>query len=274
MSITLCLPDDDRSCFACCPPIRPAGYDHLDWETSLRRLLVDNTERFQTSGPRQEIITGYFCWALGFLDRAGKRIGCLLHPAQNQGRGLRHLTGYGDKCRRESCPQTKVFTGLTAEQRTCLMGLADGLDSFEYSSPKKNLMWAGLSWGSVVMAALTELEQGRPIAPARLREFCPVLTRPDPDGRSYVLGRLIRGRGPRVLIDPDLPARLEALVDRIKARAARVIDSPLPGGTPAHALPFPPALARFINRGLGRARVTGDQGHQFQEMIHREVDRR
>jgi len=271
VSLTLCRPDDDKSCFACCPPIRPVGYDHLDWRSSLQRLLIDNTARFRADGPRQETVTGYFCWALGFLDPAGRQIGCLLHPAQNQGQDLRDLTGYGDKCRRESCPPATAFAALTPEQQSCLLGLAQGLDSFEYASPHKNLMWAGLSWGPAVMAALTELEPGRPLTPARLTELCPVLTRSDPDGRAWLLEQLLAKHGPVVLTRPDLADWLDLLVGRVRDRVMRLIDPPLAARPLAPDPDRPLSLIRFIGRGLGRPRLDRDQADAVREIAFEEL---
>lgn len=30
-------------------------------------------------------ITGFSCWALGYMDNGHKMVGCLLHPGQNGG---------------------------------------------------------------------------------------------------------------------------------------------------------------------------------------------
>ncbi len=263
---TLCRPDHEKSCFACCPPIRPPGYDHLPWRSSLTRLLVDNTARFRKSGPRPEPIVGYFCWGLGFLDASGKRIGCLLHPAQNQGQDLRDLTGYGDKCRRETCPPARTFARLTEEQQQCLLGLVQGLDSFQYSSP--NLLWSVLSWGGKIAAGLADLEGKSVLGGARLRAAYPLLARPDLDGRSWPLERLVDCRGPAVLTRPDLADYLESLVTKIRARVMTVIDPPLARQGAAPDRERPPALIRFISRGLGRPALAQDRLSVIREIIN------
>src|SRR5574340_715142 len=95
---TLCAPTPELACFGCCPPIRPAHYDPLDFARSLRRELVENRRRLLEEGPRYRPIVGYSCWGLGFLDAQGRRAGCLLHPFHNDGSELRSLIDYGDKC--------------------------------------------------------------------------------------------------------------------------------------------------------------------------------
>jgi hypothetical protein len=145
---SLCAPHTDVSCFACCPPIRPPGYDALDFVSSLRREFVDNRERYLREGARHQPVIGFSCWALGFLDAAGRRIGCLLHPGQNDGCDLRHLIDYGDKCRRENCLAARVFTRLGDTGQAFWLPLAHGLNSFAYSSPRANPLFHLLQWES------------------------------------------------------------------------------------------------------------------------------
>ena len=146
---TLCNPTPDVLCFGCCPPIRPPHYDPLDYIATLRREFADNRQRFCIQGPNQGPIVGFSCWALGFLDAAGRRIGCLLHPEQHQGRDLRNVTGYGDKCRRERCLAARVFAALTPLTQSFWLEPAVGLDSFRFSSARANPLFHlayGRSW--------------------------------------------------------------------------------------------------------------------------------
>lgn len=92
---TLCVPDARRSCFACCPPIRPAGYEHIQYRNMVMRMLRENTRDFAAGGGG--LITGFSCWALGYLDEDFRQVGCLLHPARNHGQDLRYRVGYEEK---------------------------------------------------------------------------------------------------------------------------------------------------------------------------------
>ena len=75
---TLCFPDHEKTCFACCPPIRPAGYEHIRYKNIIRRMLRENNEDFLQTKMEIIPITGFSCWALGYLDKSHKLVGCLL----------------------------------------------------------------------------------------------------------------------------------------------------------------------------------------------------
>jgi len=47
---TLCLPDTEKNCFACCPPIRPAGHEHLQHTGIVKRMVRENTWAFAGKG--------------------------------------------------------------------------------------------------------------------------------------------------------------------------------------------------------------------------------
>jgi hypothetical protein len=149
--ISLCAPTPEITCFGCCPPIRPAHYDPLKYAGSLRREFAENRQRFLREGPAHRPIIGYSCWALGFLDAHGSKVGCMLHPEQNAGKDLRGLIGYGNKCRRESCPPAQVFSQMSAEAQEFWVTLAKGLNSFHYSSPGANPLFHILHWGKELL---------------------------------------------------------------------------------------------------------------------------
>jgi hypothetical protein len=150
----LCNPIPEITCFGCCPPIRPAHYDPLDYVGSLRREFIDNRRRILKEGARRSPIVGYSCWALGFLDKEGKKIGCLLHPGQNGGRDLRFLIDYGNKCSRESCFPARMFERLPPEGQVFWLEPAKGLNAFLFSSRKGNPLFHLLPWGPEVLEEL------------------------------------------------------------------------------------------------------------------------
>jgi hypothetical protein len=158
---TLCFPDHQKSCFACCPPIRQAGYEHIEHRNIIERMLRDNTRLFKNPGGKFVPITGFSCWALGYLDSKYRLIGCMLHPIQNNGIDLRYRTGYGEKCRRETCPEEKVFSLLDEEEQKFWLRLAEGLDSFSYSSRKSNPLFNMLGWGSDLLRIIARKENGK-----------------------------------------------------------------------------------------------------------------
>ncbi|SFM39982.1 hypothetical protein [Thermodesulforhabdus norvegica] len=159
--ITLCSPSEDLSCFGCCPPIRPAGYDHLAYVRILKREFRENRRRLPENIARRKPITGFSCWALGYLDSRFLRIGCMLHPKANGGEDLRHITGYGAKCARESCLQAGIFDRLSHEQKTFWLEPSQGLSPFFYSSPEANPLFHLLFWHEEVLGLFYEYATAR-----------------------------------------------------------------------------------------------------------------
>ena len=50
MTVSLCFPDEEKSCFACCPPIRAAGYEHIEYKNFINRAAEkagDDTHRLK-----------------------------------------------------------------------------------------------------------------------------------------------------------------------------------------------------------------------------------
>ncbi|MEA1923875.1 MAG: hypothetical protein U9N63_14630 [Pseudomonadota bacterium] len=137
---SLCFPDQEKSCFYCCPPIRDPEADPLDAIDEKIQLLRKNRKELQKNLDNPHEISGEECWGLGFLDDQEKQAGCLLHPLRHQGRDLRHLTGYQFKCANALCREALVFAELSeVEQKFCLT-LCRNMDSIHYSSRRNPLM--------------------------------------------------------------------------------------------------------------------------------------
>ncbi|MBN2231616.1 MAG: hypothetical protein JW781_02190 [Deltaproteobacteria bacterium] len=159
---TLCFPDGDKSCFFCCPPIRPAGADPLDGMEERRRLLRRHRHELEYNLTHAGEIDGHRCWGLGFLDDDERLAGCLLHPAANGGRDLRDATGYRLKCATSRCREAEIFARLTTPQQDFFLDLAAGLDSFHYSSRRANPLMKILPWDRPVLEAIYREEGGNP----------------------------------------------------------------------------------------------------------------
>lgn len=159
-NLSLCHPDEQKSCFACCPPIRPAGYEHIQYKNIIKRELRENSRVFKKDEETIRPITGFNCWALGYLDGNFKRIGCLLHPRRNKGIDLRFRIDYGEKCHRESCVEEKIFSQLDDFVKKFWLNIANGLDSFTYSSRKENPLFKMLGWGGDLLHVIASEEEG------------------------------------------------------------------------------------------------------------------
>jgi hypothetical protein len=135
--VHLCQPDGRKSCGACC-----GLYNYQDHSRAyLQNLLAKRTElyasfsgrfhleeykkeesSFETSPKLLEAICN--CEFLGFLDPEKRRIGCLLHPSQNQGEELRYHSYYGPAlCAGHFCPSYSHLT--VAEQKAVVAVLDD-----------------------------------------------------------------------------------------------------------------------------------------------------
>jgi hypothetical protein len=115
----LCQPDSGKSCAACCglynyaDSSRRSLIGRLRSRTRRFRLMTEiqgGLERYreetlaeEDGSKRYEVI--YCCEYLGFLDEQERRVGCLLHPAQNSGLDRRGRSFYGQElCAGHLCP--------------------------------------------------------------------------------------------------------------------------------------------------------------------------
>lgn len=268
----LCAPTPNVSCFGCCPPIRPPHYDPLDYVGFLKREFAENRRRFLETGPRSQPIVGFSCWALGLLDPRGETIGCLLHPAQNQGEDLRHLVGYDAKCRRESCRPARVFAQLSSAAQAFWLEPASGLNSFYFSSRRANPLFHILGWGVKVLDLLrtealangwtvTELLSRRPFVTAGQWK---------PQAHCWLFGlaleRESRGR--------SSPQPLPQVCEKLWKEALAMAEvQALAANTPAlvfsHHLPMPEDFNDFIRLGLARRKTTLEHARQIDRELRR-----
>jgi hypothetical protein len=200
---TLCAPDQEKSCFGCCPPIRPPGYEHLQYTNEIKRVLRENTASLRREEKSVSPITGFSCWALGYLDGCFKRIGCLLHPSQNEGEDLRYRVNFDDKCARESCVEAGIFAHLSSEARSFWLRLCEGLDSFSYSSRTLNPLFRILGWGGPLLNLVAMAEKERDLRTESILEtYSFFKTTVSPRANAYLL---------KAIIDSD---NLDLLKDR------------------------------------------------------------
>jgi hypothetical protein len=190
--MTLCFPDREKTCFACCPPIRPPGYEHIQYENMVKRILRENTNAYLGGMQKSRAITGFSCWGLGYLDHSYRLIGCLLHPAQNSGLDLRDKVQYGDKCSREICPEAGVFLELDRDARKFWLGLTRGLEAFRYSSRRHNPLFQLLNWGSAILRRIAS--EARETVISRdtfFTDFPFFQSAVNPRAHAYILRRIL-----------------------------------------------------------------------------------
>ena len=269
--ITLCAPDNEKSCFACCPPIRPKGYEHIQYRNIIKRMLRDNTQAFDPAQNSVKPITGFSCWALGYVDKEFKKVGCLLHPARHNGRDLRYRTGYGEKCRRESCPQSITFLGLSKEAQEFFLHLTSGLDSFEYSSRKYNPLFSLLGWGTKILEKVAGRSKTNPLDRDTFFSRYPVLvTIPDPRASRYLLEPIVDNLGIDILENKQFSFVFQ---NYFKNTVEELSDLGLPvGHTFTHQLGMGEPFQDLLRLGAGIRKIDKDKALILKEKVDRDLE--
>lgn len=246
--LLLCAPDERLSCFACCPPIRPPGYDHADHRSSLTRLLSENRTAYLKGQLPDRAMTGYWCAGLGFLDANGQRVGCLLHPAMNQGQDLRGPTGYAEKCARESCAEARSFARLEPQAQNRLIDLCAGMDPFTFSSRALNPVMNLLGMGPSVAKAAASL-QGLSVEELHSWPWLESLSM----AMGWLVAAMVDRQGPELLREPELAGQVKEAAREI--RQALSPQPPINSGQPLHVLMEDETQARFWRALLKRSRA-------------------
>jgi hypothetical protein len=255
---TLCSPDDEKSCFACCPPIRPPGYEHSHYTNEIKRILRENTASLRKEEKCVSPITGFSCWALGYLDGGFKRIGCLLHPSQNGGEDLRYRVDYGDKCARESCVEAGIFRLLSPESGAFWLSLSQGLDSFSYSSRTVNPLFRILGWGAPVLNLVAMAEKETHLRGDSILELYSFFKIPlSPRANAYLLRVLINSETLDLLKNPRFMGRFEEFSNRLSKDLS--LQVPSSSAAPyVHSLSMETDFLDFL-RLAARIKRAGDQ---------------
>jgi hypothetical protein len=268
---TLCAPDDEKSCFACCPPIRPPGYEHIQYANEIKRVLRENTASLRSEEKAMMPITGFSCWALGYLAGGFKRIGCLLHPSQNNGEDLRDRVDYGDKCSRETCVEAGIFAHLPPEARAFWLRLSDGLDSFSYSSRTMNPLFRVLGWGGTVLHLVAVAErQGDLRRDSILETYLFFKTALSPRANAYLLKTVIDPENSHLLKDSCFRERFEDF----SIRLSREVPLQLLGRSTApyvHLLPMDPDFLDFIRLSGRTAKADQEEAQSLKEFVDHEL---
>lgn len=270
---TLCFPDGRKTCFACCPPIRPATYEHIQFKNMIRRVLRENTASFDRQDRSVIPIRGYSCWALGYLDRTCKTIGCLVHPALNRGVDLRFRIAYGDKCRRESCPEALIFSRLDAREKTFWLRLADGLDSFSYSSRKANPLLDLLGWGSCLLGLVPSVEAPRTFTGESFFAAYPFFsTKVKPRANAYLINHLVRRENLHILQEECFREEFERFSARIEDLLTRLRPHQGTAEPYVHRLPVDPDFLNLLRLSAHVPRLSLEGVLRLKDLVDKELD--
>lgn len=268
---TLCFPDTEKSCFACCPPIRPAGYEHIQHKSIVKRILRENTLLFADKKEWISPITGFSCWALGYLDKRYRLVGCLLHPAQNGGADLRYRVDYGDKCRRETCPESNIFLDLGINERRFWIRLVDGLDSFAYSSNKNNPLFKMMGWGPEILRLVASHEDRNTFSKESFFRAYPFFsTKLHPRANAYLLNKLVRMENIALLKAESFRGRFKTFSAEISGRLRQTARQ-MPNATHTHLLTLDPYFLDFLRLSVGLTKIHLEEAVRLKKIVHKAI---
>jgi hypothetical protein len=268
---SLCYPDGEKTCFACCPPIRPSGYEHLQHQNIVKRILRENTRAFTLEDESIRPITGFGCWALGYLDPRCTLVGCLLHPARNEGVDLRRRVAYGNKCRREGCLEAGTFQELAPAEKRFWLHLSDGLNSFCYSSRSRNPIFRMLGWGVNALRVTAHHTEGTALSRKTFFQTYPFFgTTLHPAGHAYLLYQAIKDGRAGLLQARSFRPAFERFARRLAARVRA--ETPRPVNAPyTHRLDLDYHFLYFLRLSAGIKRITEGRAWRLKELVDQAV---
>ena len=269
---TLCFPDDEKSCFACCPPIRPFDYEHIQYKNIIMRFLRENNEGFKREEREIISITGFSCWALGYLDDSHKLIGCLLHPAQNGGTDYRYRIDYGEKCRRENCREEKTFSELGRKDQEFWIHLVAGFDSFSYSSRRLNPLFQLMGWGKHLLSLIPLKERGKRFTkPSFFRAYPFFKTNISSRANAYLIDRLVREENIHILQENSFGSEFSMFVSDLEDYLSRV-STHFPGDPYVHLLDLDKDFSDFLRLSARIPRIKMEEAGRLKKIVNEATD--
>ncbi len=231
----LCQVSTTVSCGACCGLYNVADPS----PTALENLLRRRTKMFATTARTVRDIDSFAAWVtatenqlrpladfhhcpfLGLIGPERQTVGCLLHPAGNQGTDWRGLSYYGGlACRVYFCPSTRL---LPDRYKQLIKAIAPdwhwyGLVVTEHRLVNAMLLPLENQLGGIrvdnlaadenirqALVSLLGLKINWPFRPPRFRTCCHNMFAANHPGRPPLQGSLVAG------LDPELKAVLEAM---------------------------------------------------------------
>jgi len=205
-------------------------------------------------------------------------VGCLLHPGKNRGVDLRFRVDFGEKCRREVCPEAETFSQLAGHEREFWLHLADGLDSFSYAGRTTNPLLTMMGWGKDLLKKIAAAEEDNIFTRHSFFESYPFFsTALLPRAGAYIANRVITARTIHLLRDVCFRSAFETFFERISG----LLRHETPGSssmTYVHRLDFDQDFLDFLrlSAGIRRAayedvsrlkKIADDQLNQFQKSL-------
>jgi len=178
---------------------------------------------------------------------------------------------FGEKCRRETCPEAKVFDGLSPDAKRYWLCLAKELDAFTYSSRKHNPLFNMMGWGREVLEWVAR--NGQRFSRDDFFEVYPFFsTTLNPWGHAYHLTHiLLTSQGCGLAPSEYFRGRFE----RFSGDLIRMLkEIPVCSGQTAytHRLPLDRAFLDFLRLSCGFKRVSLSAAVCMKAMVDRELE--
>jgi hypothetical protein len=184
---------------------------------------------------------------------------------------LRHRVDFADKCRRETCPEAKVFDGLAPDAKRTWVCLAQGLDAFTYSSRKHNPLFNMMGWGRDILEWVAR--NGPCFSRDDFFEIYPFFrTTLSPCGHAYLLSRvLLTSQGGGLTLSEYFRDRFERFSEVLVRRVAEI---PACTGQTAftHLLPLDRSYLDFLRLSCGIKRLSLRAAAGMKVMVDRELE--
>jgi hypothetical protein len=208
---------------------------------------------------------------LGYLDEHYTLVGCLLHPARNDGADLRQRVDYEDKCRREGCLEAKVFQELAPDEKRFWLHLSDGLDSFYYSSRSKNPIFRMLGWGADSLRLIAYYAQGEVLCRKTFFQVYPFFeTTLHPAGHAYLLYQAIKDDRVALLQSGSFRLAFETFARKLVKRLQPA--TPISANAPyTHRLDLDYHFLYFLRLSAGIKRISEESARGLQKVVDEAV---
>jgi hypothetical protein len=186
---------------------------------------------------------------------------------------MRHRIDYGDKCRRETCPEEKAFSRLKAKDQKLWLHLADNLDSFSYSSRKINPLFRMMGWGGNILRLIADEEESRVMnRESFFSDYRFFTTNLPSRGVAYLINRLTGTRRVDLLKCDLFRIKFERYAREISEQL-RAEYGAVDNGVYAHLLYMEPEFSDFLRISAGIRMLRPEDAFELKNRVDADLDR-
>jgi hypothetical protein len=195
----------------------------------------------------------------------------MLHPAQNEGVDLRYRVDYGNKCQRETCPEARIFSTLTGDEKRFWLHLAAGLDSFSYSSRKMNPLFNIIGWGAYLLRLIPSVEaQSAHTRQSFSKAYSFFCTTISPRANAYLISRLMGEERIHLLKSDLFREAFEQFSDRVSALLTEELSNRT-GDTYVHLLDMDRDFLDLLRLSARVSKINLQDAVRLKEVVDKQV---